>query len=59
MTTQPKSTTVLALEYAEMYKEKRDLEAKLNAVKVKIAKAEGILLVKYADDKVQTIKTEK
>ncbi len=56
--TQPKSTTILAAEYAEMHSEKRDLESKLNAVKAKIAKAEGILLVKYADDEVTTIKTK-
>jgi len=56
--TQLKSTTVLALEYAEMYAEKRELEAKVNAVKAKIARAEGILLVNYADEGIQTIKTK-
>ncbi len=58
MTTQSKSTTVLALEYAEMYAEKRDLQVNVKAVTAKITRAEGVVLVHYADEAIQSIKTE-
>ena len=56
--TQPKGTTILALEYAKMDVEIKGLEKKIKVIQEKKDRAEGVLLVRYPDEEVKTIKTE-